>query len=100
LFLFGGATYFEFSTLPMLSENSPDLDLALRTRGGGQEVGFAGPDATDENLWLWRTEAEALYDVATSGYVLLLPETGPSVEIGVRGIEASVDHLRPLPVCP
>jgi len=96
LFLFGGGTTFDFSTLPPLSEDSPDLDLAF----GNEQVGFAGPDATDENLWLWRTEAEALYDVATSGYVLLLPETGPTVQIGVRGIEASVNHVRPLPVCP
>jgi len=100
LFLFGGGTYFEFSTLPMLYQNSPDLDLAIRTDGSNEEVGFAGPDATDENLWLWRTEAEALYDTATSGYVLLLPKTGPNVHIGVRGIEASVGHVHPLPVCP
>jgi hypothetical protein len=76
------------------------------TGGDWEYVGYAGARASDENLWMWRTEADGLYEVIKSVYTLRLERTGPNVTIDLspqfreqipRGV---VIYPRPLPVCP
>jgi hypothetical protein len=84
----------------------PLTNLCEQTGGGWEFVGYAGPTAADENAWLWQTESEELYEMATTFYVLGLARTGPRVRIGLssqgrdRAPWASVYYPRPLPVCP
>lgn len=85
---------------------SPDGTLAEDTGGGWEPVGYLGPKAADENVWLWQTEAKTLYDMATFAYVLRLAKTGPHVKIELSGEALSrlhrprLSYPRPLPVCP
>ncbi len=60
---------------------SPDGALAEETGGGWESIGYEGPDAADQNILLWQNEAKALYDMATSTYVLRLPKVGPHLKI-------------------
>lgn len=76
------------------------------TGGAWQRVGYAGAKSADENVWLWQTEAEGLYEIIRSVYVVSLERTGPNIGIDLspqfrqqmaRGL---VIYPNPLPVCP
>lgn len=103
LFLFGGGITAGCDFLDCYSV-SPDLGLAWGTGGTHEEVGFDGAGNPDENLRLWQDEAEALYDMAASEYILRLPRTGPHVRIELSRDGAHtpghVIYAMPLPVCP
>lgn len=80
---------------------SPGAALAEATGGAWQGIGYQGPEAGDENRWLWQNEAKSVYDMATSGYILRLPETGPHMRIELApGVVAGLNYPTPLPVCP
>lgn len=89
-----------------LESLSPDGALAEATGGGWESIWDNGPAAADENPRLWWKEAAALYDIATSGYVLRLESTGPHLRIELartalgRLNPTRVSYPRPLPVCP
>jgi len=93
--------------LPCLESLSPDGTLAEETGGGWESIGYRGPNAADENVWLWQNEAKSLYDMATSSYVLRLPKAGPhlKIELSPEGLShlqwpPRISYPRPLPVCP
>jgi hypothetical protein len=77
-----------------------------QTGGWWQYVGYAGRKAADENLQLWQTEGESMYEMATSVYTLQLERTGPRVVIALspqfrKQVPGGVViYPRPLPVCP
>lgn len=84
---------------------SPLAWLCDETGGGWQDVGYAGAKATDENLWLWKTEGESLYEMIRSVYLLRLERTDRNTVIDLspqfrqqiaRGV---VIYPRPLPIC-
>jgi hypothetical protein len=84
----------------------PLTNLCERTGGGWEFLGYAGPEKPDETARLWRTEAEELYEMATTFYVVRLDRMGPHVTIDLssqgrdRAPWATVYYPRPLPVCP
>lgn len=76
------------------------------TGGAWQYVGYAGAKSADENVWVWQTEAEGLYEMIRSLYVVSLERTSPNIGIDLspqfrqqmaRGL---VTYPNPLPVCP
>ena len=93
--------------VPCLESLSPEGALAEETGGAWESVAYQGPNAADENLWLWRNEAKALYDMATATYNLRLPKAGPHLKIELSPEARSrlqwpprISYPSPLPVCP
>lgn len=97
VFVFGAASDY-MDCLPVCTEQTPDVTLALATGGTNQEVAYAGSKHPDESLRLWQNEAKSLYDMATLAYIVRLPSTGPRMWMRLSpGLGAHLAYPRPLP---
>jgi len=107
LFCLGGAACSGGASDPPTGEScSPLVGVSEGSGGGWQPLGYMGPKAEDYNLWLWRNEAKALYEMATFSYVIRLARTSPHVKIDLSPEARSrlnwprLSYPRPLPTCP
>ena len=84
---------------------SPLAQLIAESGGGAQAVGYIPTKRADDYLWLWQAEAESVYAMTSSVYILRVQRTGGDIVIDLSPQfreelpRAVVMHPRPLLDC-